>query len=115
MCRRWGESYRRCRVFRRPRRRGLDARFYALSRRYAYRVSDAATGVDPLRRHEVLDHRRPLDVVAMDAAAVLLLGEQTSRRTAADVKRLDRRRLAALSWQASRGGLAVATVEADAF
>ena len=54
---------------------GFDARFSALSRRYAYRVSDSATGVDPLRRHEVLDHRRALDVDAMDAAACLLLGE----------------------------------------
>jgi tRNA pseudouridine38-40 synthase len=95
---------------------GFDARFSALSRRYAYRVSDAVTGVDPLRRHEVLDHRRPLDVVAMDAAAALLLGEHDfaaycRRRPDATT----RRRLLRCSWQRAEGGLAIATVEADAF
>jgi tRNA pseudouridine38-40 synthase len=53
---------------------GFDARFAALWRRYAYRVSDHQAGVDPLRRHDVLDHRRRLDVAAMDAAAAKLLG-----------------------------------------
>ena len=32
------------------------------SRRYAYRVADTPYGVDPLRRHDVLWHHRPLDL-----------------------------------------------------
>jgi tRNA pseudouridine38-40 synthase len=95
---------------------GFDARFSALSRRYAYRVSDAPAGVDPLRRHEVLDHRRELDVVAMDAAGRRLLGEHDfaaycRHRAGATT----RRRLLRCSWERAEGGLAVATVEADAF
>ena len=33
---------------------GFDARFSALSRRYAYRICDDPAGPDPLRRHELL-------------------------------------------------------------
>lgn len=95
---------------------GFDARFSALSRRYAYRVSDAETGVNPLRRHEVLDHRRPLDVAAMDAAGRLLLGEHDfaayCRRRA---EATTRRRLLRCSWSRAEDDLAVATIEADAF
>ncbi|MGW2199869.1 tRNA pseudouridine synthase A, partial [Streptosporangium sp. NPDC001682] len=39
---------------------GFDARFSALSRRYAYRISDAPGGVDPLRRREIVWYNRPL-------------------------------------------------------
>jgi len=52
----------------------FDARFAALWRRYEYRISDADAGVDPLRRAFVLDHRRTLDVDAMNAAAAQLVG-----------------------------------------
>jgi tRNA pseudouridine38-40 synthase len=52
----------------------FDARFAALWRRYVYRISDAPTGVDPLRRRQVLHSRRPLDVPAMAAAAEQLVG-----------------------------------------
>jgi tRNA pseudouridine38-40 synthase len=52
----------------------FDARFGALWRRYEYRISDAATGVDPLRRTFVLNHRRGLDVTAMAVAAGQLIG-----------------------------------------
>ena len=52
----------------------FDARFSALWRRYEYRISDVASGVDPLRRAQVLDHRRRLDVPAMSQAAAALLG-----------------------------------------
>ena len=52
----------------------FDARFGALWRRYEYRISDERTGVAPLRRRFVLDHRRSLDVAAMAAATVALLG-----------------------------------------
>jgi tRNA pseudouridine38-40 synthase len=95
---------------------GFDARFSPLSRRYAYRVSDRPFGVDPLRRHDVLWHRRPLDLDAMNAAARRLLGEQDfaafcrKREGATTV-----RTLLGLEWARTEDGLAVATVEADAF
>lgn len=52
----------------------FDARFSALSRRYRYRISTAPAGADPLRRHEVLSWRRPLDAEAMGRSAQSLLG-----------------------------------------
>jgi len=54
---------------------GFDARFAALARRYAYRIADDVASSDPLRRHFVARHPRPLDAAAMDAAAAGLLGE----------------------------------------
>ena len=53
---------------------GFDARFSALCRCYAYRLCDDPAGVPPLRRFDVLHHRRPLDVTAMDVAARSLVG-----------------------------------------
>jgi tRNA pseudouridine38-40 synthase len=95
---------------------GFDARFSALARRYAFRVSDAPYGVDPLRRHHVLWHRRPLDLSAMNAAAEPLLGEHDfaaycRRREGATTVRT----LQQLHWRRDEGDLAVATVVADAF
>ena len=95
---------------------GFDARFAALSRRYAYRVDDGPAGVDPLRRHEVLWHPRRLDLPAMGEAAALLLGEHDfaafcRRRPGATTIRT----LLRLDWQRDGSGLAVATLEADAF
>ncbi|MGW4643031.1 tRNA pseudouridine(38-40) synthase TruA [Sphaerisporangium sp. NPDC004334] len=95
---------------------GFDARFSALSRRYAYRVCDAPGGGDPLRRNEVLWYPRPLDVGRMNDAAVHLLGEHDF---AAFCKRRDGattiRELQRLSWTRDAEGLLVATVVADAF
>lgn len=48
---------------------GFDARFSAIWRRYAYRVTDNPGGVDPLLRGHVLWHDWPLDVDAMNEAA----------------------------------------------
>ena len=99
-----------------PAAAGFDARFSALSRRYAYRVSDSPAGLDPLRRHDVLWHKRLLDLDAMNHAASALLGEHDfaaycrSRAGATTI-----RRLIGLQWRRAEGGLAVATVEADAF
>ena len=53
---------------------GFDARFSALRRHYRYRIGTAEWGSDPLRRNDVWSHRRRLDVAAMNAAAVALLG-----------------------------------------
>ncbi|MFI6394766.1 tRNA pseudouridine(38-40) synthase TruA [Nonomuraea sp. NPDC050547] len=95
---------------------GFDARFSAMSRRYAYRVCDAPGGVDPLVRREVVWHARPLDVEAMNAAAVRLLGEHDfaafckKREGATTIRELQR-----LEWLRDGRGLLVATVVADAF
>jgi tRNA pseudouridine38-40 synthase len=53
---------------------GFDARFSALRRRYGYRLCDDPAGVPPLRRHDVVGVRGPLDVAVMDAAAARLVG-----------------------------------------
>jgi tRNA pseudouridine38-40 synthase len=95
---------------------GFDARFSPLWRRYAYRVSDSPYGPDPLRRHEVLTHHRPLDVATMDAAARALVGEHDfaafcRRREGATTVR----ELLELTWGRREGDLVVATVVADAF
>jgi tRNA pseudouridine38-40 synthase len=95
---------------------GFDARFSALWRRYAYRVSDAPYGADPLRRHEVLAHRRPLDVDRLNQASATLLGRHDfaafcrARPGATTV-----RTLLELHWEREPDGLVVATVLADAF
>ncbi|WP_432524140.1 tRNA pseudouridine synthase A [Kineococcus sp. SYSU DK006] len=99
---------------------GFDARFGALRRRYAYRVCDDPAGVPPLRRFDVLHHRRPLDAAAMDLAAASLVGLRDfaafckPREGATTV-----RTLLAYSWrreeQGPDAGLLVADVQADAF
>ncbi|MGY1695752.1 tRNA pseudouridine(38-40) synthase TruA [Geodermatophilus sp. SYSU D00814] len=53
---------------------GFDARFAALARHYAYRLTDADGGPSPLRRADTVGWPRRLDAGAMDAAAELLLG-----------------------------------------
>jgi tRNA pseudouridine38-40 synthase len=95
---------------------GFDARFSALHRRYSYRLCDAPQGVPPLRRHDVVRARRPLDVPAMHAAAATVLGEHDF---AAFCRRRDGattiRTLLRWDWQREADGLVVATVVADAF
>ncbi|MFC3984328.1 tRNA pseudouridine(38-40) synthase TruA [Streptosporangium jomthongense] len=94
---------------------GFDARFSAMSRRYAYRVCDAPGGGDPLRRHEVVWYPRPLDLDRLNAAASALLGEHDfaafckKREGATTIRELQR-----LDW-VREGDLLVATVVADAF
>jgi tRNA pseudouridine38-40 synthase len=95
---------------------GFDARFSPLWRRYAYRVSDAAYGPDPLRRHDVLHHARPLDVSLMAEASRPLVGEHDfaafcRRREGATTVRT----LLELGWTREQDGLVVATFRADAF
>lgn len=94
----------------------FDARFSALERRYRYRVSDAPYGVDPLRRHDTVAWRHPLDLTAMRASVAGLVGEHDfaaycrRREDATTVRRLTR-----LEWQRDAYGVLVATVAADAF
>jgi tRNA pseudouridine38-40 synthase len=93
---------------------GFDARFSALSRRYSYRVADG--WLDPLRRHDTLAYPQSLDIEIMNAAAQTLLGEHDfaafcRRREGASTVR----GLLAFTWARDIDGVAVATVEADAF
>jgi tRNA pseudouridine38-40 synthase len=95
---------------------GFEARFSALRRRYAYRICDHPAGVPPLRRNDVLEHRRRLDVGAMSAAARTLVGLNDfaafcRRRTGATTIRT----LLEYGWERDDEGFVVATVVADAF
>ncbi|MGV9791146.1 tRNA pseudouridine(38-40) synthase TruA [Streptomyces sp. NPDC003435] len=95
---------------------GFNARFSAVWRRYAYRVTDDPGGVDPLLRNHVLWHDWPLDVDAMNEAARLLLGEHDfaaycKRREGATTIRT----LQDLSLVRGADGVITATVRADAF
>ncbi|MYT68527.1 MULTISPECIES: tRNA pseudouridine(38-40) synthase TruA [unclassified Streptomyces] len=95
---------------------GFNARFSAVWRRYAYRVTDHPGGVDPLLRGHVLWHDWPLDVDAMNAAARDLLGEHDfaaycKRREGATTIRT----LQELSLVRGEDGVITATVRADAF
>ncbi|MFI1866257.1 tRNA pseudouridine(38-40) synthase TruA [Streptomyces jumonjinensis] len=95
---------------------GFNARFSAIWRRYAYRVTDAPGGVDPLLRGHVLWHDWPLDVAAMNEAAGRLTGEHDfaayckKREGATTIRTLQR-----FSWERDATGIVTATVRADAF
>ncbi|GHE42087.1 MULTISPECIES: tRNA pseudouridine(38-40) synthase TruA [Streptomyces] len=95
---------------------GFDARFSAVWRRYAYRVTDNPGGVDPLLRGHVLWHDWPLDVDAMNEAARGLLGEHDfaayckKREGATTIRTLQE-----LSLARGGDGIVTATVRADAF
>jgi tRNA pseudouridine38-40 synthase len=94
----------------------FDARFCALWRRYAYRVCDGPSGVDPLSRHTTLWHPLPLDLTAMNEAGQRCLGEHDfaafcRRREGATTVRA----LLRLEWERQAPGLAVVAVVADAF
>ncbi|MFY4720198.1 tRNA pseudouridine(38-40) synthase TruA [Streptomyces sp. LaBMicrA B280] len=95
---------------------GFNARFSAIWRRYAYRVTDNPGGVDPLLRGHVLWHDWPLDVEAMNEAARALLGEHDfaayckKREGATTIRTLQD-----LSLARGADGVVTATVRADAF
>lgn len=94
----------------------FHARFSALARRYAYRVSDAPAGADPLRRRDTLAWRRPLDLTTLNAAAAGLVGEHDfAAYCRRDPDRTTVRTLTRLDWRRDPDGVLVATVEADAF
>lgn len=93
---------------------GFDARFSALDRRYAYRVTD--TVPDPLRRHDTLAWPRPLQPDRLNAASAPLLG---LRDFAAFCRRREGattvRTLLRFDWERGPDGVLVGTVVADAF
>ncbi|MFE7114260.1 tRNA pseudouridine(38-40) synthase TruA [Streptomyces sp. NPDC057654] len=94
----------------------FNARFSAIWRRYAYRVTDHVGGVDPLLRGHVLWHDWPLDVEAMNEASAALLGEHDfaaycKRREGATTIRT----LQWLRWERGADGVVTGSVRADAF
>ena len=94
----------------------FNARFSALRRHYAYRVTDAPYGAEPLRRVDTLAWPRSLNVDAMNAASAQLLGEHNfvafcrRREGATTVRELQR-----LTWTRADDGIVIASVVADAF
>jgi tRNA pseudouridine38-40 synthase len=94
----------------------FDARFSATFRRYEYRVADTPWGPEPLRRHDTIGWVRPLDLARLQAAADGLVGEHDF---AAFCKRKEHattvRAVTRLEWRRDPDGVAVATVQADAF
>lgn len=95
---------------------GFDARFSAIWRRYEYRVADAVALHDPLQRHRTAWVSSPLDVEAMDAAALGLLGLHDfasyckPREGATTIRTLQ-----SFGWTKDDDGVLVAEVKADAF
>ncbi len=93
----------------------FDARFSALRRHYAYRLSLAPHGAEPQQSRFVTPWPRPLDVDAMTAASTPLLGLHDfaafcrHRPGATTIRELQR-----LDWQ-QEGDLLIAYVTADAF
>jgi tRNA pseudouridine38-40 synthase len=99
----------------RPAPAGFDARFAALARHYAYRLTDAPSGPPPLRRADTVGWPRPLDAGAMATAATPLLGEH-------DFAAFCRRREGATTIRtlhaldvARDGGIVTVAASADAF
>ena len=95
---------------------GFDARFSAIWRRYEYRVADAVARRDPLQRHRTAWVPIPLDVEAMDAAALGLLGlhdfgSYCKQREGATTIRT----LQGFAWRRDDDGVLVGEVRADAF
>jgi tRNA pseudouridine38-40 synthase len=97
---------------------GFDARFSAVRRHYAYRVSTAPSGPEPRRARDTLRWPRPLDVAAMASAGRGLLGEHDfaafcrPREGATTIRELQH-----LSWAVVPGERDVleARLSADAF
>jgi tRNA pseudouridine38-40 synthase len=94
----------------------FDARFSALFRRYAYRVSDDPWGAPVLRHRDTLAWSRPLDLDLLNAASEPLCGEHDF---AAYCRRKEHgttiRAISELYCHREPDGIVVATVRADAF
>jgi tRNA pseudouridine38-40 synthase len=92
---------------------GFDARFSAMSRRYAYRVTDGVP--DPLRRRDTLAVPRPLDAGLMHEAARPLLGLHDFAAYCRKPQTGTTIRMLLALDVSRRGDVVVADVEADAF
>jgi tRNA pseudouridine38-40 synthase len=119
------EDVRVCEIVRAP--AGFDARFSALRRHYAYRLSLAPYGVEPQLARYVTPWTKPLDIDAMATASRHLVGlndfaafcrHRPGATTIRDLQRLDWVRETAGRSHATRGAtgdLVTAYVSADAF
>lgn len=93
----------------------FDARFSAIRRHYAYRLTTARYGAEPLQARSVVACRPDVDLEAMRAASRKLLGLHNfaafcrRREGATTVRELQR-----FDWE-QRGELLTAYVSADAF
>ncbi|MET7768656.1 tRNA pseudouridine(38-40) synthase TruA [Nocardia sp. NPDC005366] len=93
----------------------FDARFSAIRRHYAYRLTTAPYGADPLSARSVVPCRATVDIAAMREASAKLLGLHDfaafcrRREGATTVRELQR-----FDWERD-GELLVAHVSADAF
>lgn len=94
----------------------FDARFSALRRRYEYRLSTAAWGVDPVRARDTVAWPRTADLAVVTEASAALLGLNDFaafcryRDGATTVRSLER-----YTWRVDADGVWVADVWADAF
>lgn len=95
---------------------GFDARFSAIWRRYEYRIADAGAERNPVVRGHVVSVPGDLDLEAMDAASVTLVGLHDwaayckPREGATTVRYLQDFR-----WEREANGVLIARVKADAF
>ena len=95
---------------------GFDARFSALRRRYSYRLANHPERADPIRRHDTVTLKQPVDVARMNQAAGTLLGLHDfaafcRRRQGASTTRT----LLRFDFSQAPGGVVVGAIEADAF
>jgi tRNA pseudouridine38-40 synthase len=94
----------------------FDARFGALRRHYRYRIATAPFGAEPLRARDTTAWPHPLDLDAVRAAVVPLLGEHDfrafcrPREGATTVRELQR-----FAWSCDDGQVVTAELTADAF
>lgn len=94
----------------------FDARFSASWRKYHYRIADAATTPNPLRRNDTASVSGVLDLDAMQEAADTVLGLRdfaTFCRARADATTI--RELQQFDWHRDDDGVVIATIQADAF
>jgi tRNA pseudouridine38-40 synthase len=93
---------------------GFHARFSALGRRYAYRVTDGIP--NPLRRRDTVSWPRPLDTAAMQHAATGLLGlRDFSAYCRARERATTIRTLREMDVTRDADGVVLVAVHADAF
>ncbi|MEY5145175.1 MAG: hypothetical protein RL745_544 [Actinomycetota bacterium] len=95
---------------------GFDARFSPLWRAYEYTIDDRGIGVDPLRRHQVVEHFKSLDESLMNDASSMLLGMHDFGAFCKPRERATTiRTLIDFTWSRMPDGLLQAQVQADAF
>lgn len=94
----------------------FHARFSALSRQYNYRIADALSPHNPLRRADTMWHRYPLDAEAMNTLGAELIGLHDWASFAIPKPHATTiREVKEFSWARDSDGVLVGNVVADAF